>query len=90
MRVRVSAQFLLLERSWHRSQGKGGPNEYAKSPVRGTADYDRRRRNIANPPKPIANSEKAEGSGMAKLVSDCSVGVRTEDGLKEESTSVCQ
>ena len=25
MRVRVSAQFLLLERSWHRSQGKGGP-----------------------------------------------------------------
>jgi hypothetical protein len=27
MRVRESAQFLLLERSWHRSQGKGGPNE---------------------------------------------------------------
>jgi hypothetical protein len=25
MRVRVSAQFLLLERSWHRSQGKRGP-----------------------------------------------------------------
>ena len=25
MRVRESAQFLLLERSWHRSQGKGGP-----------------------------------------------------------------
>ena len=24
MRVRVSAQILLLERSWHRSQGKGG------------------------------------------------------------------
>ena len=25
MRVRESAQVLLLERSWHRSQGKGGP-----------------------------------------------------------------
>ena len=34
-----------------------------QSPVWATTDYDRRRRNIANPPKPIARSEKAEGSG---------------------------
>ena len=27
MQVRESAQSLLLERIWHRSQGKGGPNE---------------------------------------------------------------
>ena len=33
MRVRVSAQFLLLERSWHRSQGKGGPNERPLKPT---------------------------------------------------------
>jgi len=33
MRVRVSAQFLLLERSWHRSQGKGGPNEVPLKPT---------------------------------------------------------
>ena len=26
-------------------------------------DYDRRRRNIANPLKPVARSERAEGSG---------------------------
>jgi hypothetical protein len=35
MRVRVSAQFLLLERSWHRSQGKGGPNERPQTPAPG-------------------------------------------------------
>ena len=35
MRVRVSAQFLLLERSWHRSQGKGGPNEAPLRPSPG-------------------------------------------------------
>ena len=29
----------------------------------GLRDYDRRRRIIANPPKPIARSERAEGSG---------------------------
>ena len=29
----------------------------------GTADYDRRRRITANPPKPTARSERAEGSG---------------------------
>jgi hypothetical protein len=33
MRVCVSAQFLLLERSWHRSQGKGGPNERPLKPT---------------------------------------------------------
>ena len=31
--MRVSAQFLLLERSWHRSQGKGGPNEVPLKPT---------------------------------------------------------
>jgi len=30
----------------------------------GLKDYDRRRRIIANPPKPTARSETAEGSGM--------------------------
>jgi hypothetical protein len=28
-------------------------------------DYDRRRRIIANPPKPMARSESADGSGFA-------------------------
>ena len=28
-----SAQFLLLERSWHWSQGKGGPNEGPHKPA---------------------------------------------------------
>ena len=30
-----SAQFLILERSWHRSQGKGGPNERPRTPAPG-------------------------------------------------------
>ena len=30
----------------------------------GTADYNRRRRTNANPPKPTARSERAEGSGI--------------------------
>ena len=32
----------------------------------GTADYDRRQRIIANPLKPTARSERAEGSGTPK------------------------
>ena len=39
MRVRVSAQFLLLERSWHRSQGKGGPNERPRRPAPALIKY---------------------------------------------------
>ena len=39
MRVRVSAQFLLLERSWHRSQGKGGPNERPRTPAPGPITF---------------------------------------------------
>jgi len=34
-----------------------------RTPVVGTAAYDRRRRITANPPKPTARSERAEGSG---------------------------
>jgi len=30
-------------------------------------DYNRRRRIIANPPKPTARSERAEGSGTVKI-----------------------
>ena len=33
-----------------------------------TADYDRRRRIIANPPKPTARSERADGSGTMPKV----------------------
>jgi hypothetical protein len=32
----------------------------------GLRDYARRRRIIANPPKPMARSERAEGSGITK------------------------
>jgi hypothetical protein len=39
MRVRVSAQFILLERSWHRSQGKGGPNERPRRPAPALIKY---------------------------------------------------
>ena len=39
MRVRVSAQFLLLERSWHRSQGKEGPNERPRTPAPGPITF---------------------------------------------------
>ena len=39
MRVCVSAQFLLLERSWHRSQGKGGPNERPRRPAPALIKY---------------------------------------------------
>ena len=35
----------------------------------GLKDYDRRRRRIANPPKPTARSEKAEGSGTGPVAS---------------------
>ena len=37
--MRVSAQFLLLERSWHRSQGKGGPNERPRTPAPGPITF---------------------------------------------------
>jgi hypothetical protein len=35
----------------------------------GLRDYDRRRRIIANAPKPTAQSERADGSGTAEILS---------------------
>jgi len=35
----------------------------------GLRDYDRRRRIIANPPKPTARSERADGSGTGPVAS---------------------
>jgi len=37
--VRVSAQFPLLEWLWHRSQGKGGPNERPGRPAPALIKY---------------------------------------------------
>ena len=34
----------------------------------GLRDYDRRRRNMVNQPKPMASSERAEGSGTPLIV----------------------